>query len=355
MAVPIPYVGSISISKLTTSQGYSIVTNDMHGKLKKVSNYRQDDNGSPEPEPISWVKYNYISKQKIYQSERVNTLTNTFIENEDGSLSKATTVDLQNSMLRKFTIGQENEFIVDMREFNDDAMGGGARLNVDVLFFFIGAVPIVTAWPTISRSLTQLRTAVTNKVIFKAGILDNVEAYDGGSRIVTHNLRWDKLTGRPILTSVNNNFDAPVYSYNIPAYTQYDGMGPAYENIGLSFSVLNLRKDPYKNTQYSFATVIDAKKIFPGDELLLYTTDGNVNQPIGKAIYEGIEDSDNILYCETPLTTGDYKALIVRSGFRNQLSVSAGSITALQDPTIRGTKVIHTETISVPKFERSNR
>lgn len=350
MAIPIPYIGSISISKLTTSQGYSIVTNDMHGKIKKVSNYRQDDNGNPEHEPISWVKYNYLSEQRIYQSERVNTLTNTFVENEDGSLSKAATDDLHNGELKKFTIGQENEFIVDMREFDDDAMGGGARLNVDVLFFFIGAVPVPAAWPTISRSLTQLRTVVTNKVIFKSGILDNVEAYDGGSRIVTHNLKWDKLTGAPILTSVSNNFDAPVFSYNIPAYTHYDGMGPAYKNIGLSFSVLNLRKDPYKDTRYTFATIIDKSKMFPGDELLLYPVDGNSTEPIGEAIYEGIVDDDHTLFCETPLTPGDYKALVVRSGFRNQLSVSAGSITALQDPTIGGTKVTHSKTISVPKF-----
>lgn len=351
MSVPIPFIGSISVSKLATTQGYSIVTNDMHGKLKKVSNYRQDDNGNPESEPISWVKYNYLSEQRIYQSERVQTLINTFIENEDGSLSKAKDADMLNSAVKKFTLGQENEFIIDMREFNDDALGGGARLNVDVLFFFIGAVPVPAAWPTVSRSQTQLRTAVTNKIIFKSGILENVETYDGGSRIVTHNLKWDKLTGTPILTSVNNNFDAPVYTYNIPAYTKYDGMGPAYQNVGLSFSLNNLRKDPYKNTLYSFAIAIDSKKLIPGDELLLYEQADDLKQPLAKAVYEGIKDGENILYCETSLPSGDYKALIVRSGFRNQLGVSAGSITALKDPSLKGATIMHNKVVSVPKFE----
>src|SRR5690606_39160014 len=34
-----PYVGSIAVSKLAATQGYSIITNDMHGKPKMISNY----------------------------------------------------------------------------------------------------------------------------------------------------------------------------------------------------------------------------------------------------------------------------------------------------------------------------
>jgi hypothetical protein len=55
LAFSIPFYGSISLSKLTSSQGYSITTNDMHGRSRQVSNYRQDAKGKLDAKPISWT------------------------------------------------------------------------------------------------------------------------------------------------------------------------------------------------------------------------------------------------------------------------------------------------------------
>jgi hypothetical protein len=69
-----------------------------------------------------------------------------------------------------------------------------------------------------------------------------------------------------------------------------------------------------------------------------------------KAIYTGDEGANKILYSDVDLTSlTEYKALIVRSGYRNQLSVPTASITALQDPSIPGTPVTYSKTISIPK------
>jgi hypothetical protein len=351
LSVTVPFIGNLSISKLTASQGYSIVTNDMHGKPKKISNYRQDPLGKFEPEPISWVKYNYASTPRYYQQEKVFSLSNQFVDNGEGTLSLPTSVDAGKP---RFTLGQESEFFMDMRKFEDNAFTGGVRLNFDILFFLWFTIPAFVPWPSVTTSENQLRTAVTNKVIFKSGILESTEAYDGGSLVKTSNLKWDKQTGALVLSTVNNNFDAPVFSYNILAYQKYQGMGAAYQNIGLTFTATNVQAVPNQTNQYQFTVkeTLPANALYAGDEMLLYSaTASTLAAPIAHAVYAGEENGNKRWHTEStlPTATTSYKAMIVRSGYRNQLSVSAGSITALEDPSVKGAVVKFSKTIQVPR------
>jgi hypothetical protein len=347
LSVTIPFIGSLSISKLTASQGYSIITNDMHGKQKKVSNYRQDPAGKFEPEPISWVKYNYKSEPRFYQQERVFSLSNKFIENGDGTLS----FPEPNNTSPLFTLGQENEFFMDMRKFEDNAYTGGVRINLDILYFFFITIPAYVPWPSVGLSENQLRTAVTNKVVFKSGMMESIEAFDGGSLIKTENRKWDKQTGAVVLTLVNNNFDAPVFSYNILAHQKYQGMGAAYQNSGFTFTAVNVKAVPNQANQYEFAVkeFVQAGSLYPGDELLLYNSTGNIATPLARAVYTGEENGINKWHSEQALAATSYKALIVRSGYRNQLSVSAGNITALEDPSKKGVTKTFSKTLQIPK------
>ncbi|MBT1708770.1 hypothetical protein KK062_11070 [Fulvivirgaceae bacterium PWU5] len=353
LSVPIPFLGNVSISKLTASQGYSIVTNDMHGKQKQVSTFRQDKAGKTEPDPISWIKYNYSNESRMYQQTKVQALTGVMKDNSDGTLSLATSAEIQNPTVPKFAVGQENEFFMDMREYQDVTWEGGARVNLDIVYipllFVIIPVPVTTVWPSVSRSETLLKTAVTNKVIFRTGILESVESYDGGSLVKTSNAKWDKLTGTVVLTVVNNNFDAPVYNYTIPAYTQYQGMGAAYQNVGTAFQIHGIRQTPYKTNLFQFNTDMPGNVLFPGDEIMLYEGAQSLTNPVARVIYVGEEDGRNVFYADTNLNLSEYKAMIVRSGYRNQLTVSAGSISALKDPTLAGTPVVHEKTITIPK------
>ncbi len=350
LSVTIPFLGSVTAVKLATSQGYSIVTNDMHGKQKKVSNFRQSSTGKFENDPMSWVQYNYRSKNEVHGGEKMAVLFNTLNDNGDGTLGLPTA-----DASPKVDFGQEVEFFHDMREFEDNAWGGGARYNTDIMYipiiYAVVPIPIPTIWPSISKSTTQLRTAVTNKVIFRSGILESVEAFDGGSLVITNNLKWDKLTGATVLTSVNNNFDDPVYSYTVPAYTEYQGMGAAYQNLGVTFEISAVQRDPYKTELYQFypSTALPAGTLFPGDEILLYPTGNDFETPVTKVIYTGNVEEDDILYSEQALTATAYKCMVVRSGYRNQLNVSAGAISALQDPSVKKPVVTYSKTISVPK------
>ncbi|TRX58729.1 hypothetical protein FNH22_12695 [Fulvivirga sp. M361] len=352
LSVIIPFLGSITVSKLSTSQGYSVITNDMHGKLKQVSNYRQDRLGNVDADPMSWVRYNYRSDERFQDRENVFEVTNIFKDNGDGTLSIPGESDSNESAVPKYTLGQESEFFMDMRQFEDRSWGGSGTTNVDIvmipLIFVVVPVPIPTVWPNISKDTRQMRTAVTNKVIFRSGILESVEAYDGGSLITTQNLKWDKLTGTPVLTSVNNNFDDPVYTYTIPAYTEYQGMGAAYKNVGLTFSLTDVRTAgrPEDNS-YRFSTPVMDDVLFPGDEVIMYPVSEG-SDPVGLAIYTGKEEGAHRLFSVTPLPDAAYQALVVRSGRRNLLAATAGTISALDDPSVPGSNVSYSKIITLP-------
>lgn len=347
LSVPIPFLGSISVSKLATSQGYSIVTNDMHGKLKKVSNYKQTPAGNFEPQPSSWVQYNYLSDKKVMNGEQVFAVANVLKDNGDETLS---VIKPQDGAVAKFQLGQETEFFYDMRQYEDKTWSGGVRTNIDILYLFFVTIPIPAIWPSVGYSTNQLRMAVTNKIIFKTGILESVDAYDEGSLISTVNMKWDKQTGQPILTKVNNNYDNPIFSYTQPAFWLYQGMGAAYKNIGLQFTLWGITPDPYKENLYHFSlNGLLESTLYKGDEIILYPSSVELENPIARVVYIGNVGGNDMFYSTSSFTNTSYIGLISRSGFRNQLGVTTQNIVALSDPTSPTTSIVHSKIIQTPK------
>ncbi len=346
--IPAFPLGTISAKRLASSQGYSIVTNDMHGKSKKVSHFAQAETGEFANEPFSWVKYNYMESKAARGKKVSSDLYNLFVDNGDGTLSKATAENTQ-STSSLYHMGQESEFFLDMRMHIDKSYYGGASGNVDIviipILFITIPVPIPTVWPSAGKDEKLLKTAVANKVIFKSGIMESIEVYNDGSKIITKNLKWDKLTGRPVLTVVNNNYDKPIYNLEVPAHAVYDGLGPAYESSGYIFSVNSLSALEGRNNYYNISvTATSRKTLFAGDEIILTGEDGVVK---GKAVYHGKEGSRYLLYSKENLAEGSYEGFVYRSGRRNILEANAGSISALKDPTqASGTKTYSVQILS---------
>ena len=347
LSVPIPLIGHTSVSKLTASQGYSVQTNDMHGKPKRVSHYRQDKEGRINPAPISWVAYHYLSEDEFYEGEAVASLTNGFVDNNDQTVSVAADQNSANVLM-----GQENEFFVDMREHFDLTTTGGVNINTDVVIipalFIPVPVPIPSVWPMASSSQQQLKTVVTNKVIFRKGILQRTEAYNEGSLIETEHIRWDKLTGQPVLSTVNNNYDAPVFSYSLPAYHAYEGMGGAYQNVGMRFTLQDVSKVSDGNIyQFVSSSLLDDINFVSGDEWILYSADGT-KSAVGTGVFVGKEDNTLRFHANQELTGSTYVAKVYRSGNRNHLNPHAGSVQALQNPVQSGSNFSYTKSLTVP-------
>ena len=311
---PIPLIGQFGVYELTATQGYSIILNDMHGKLRKVSNYKQNKTSTIDYDaPVSYLEYTYnsetISKDGNTNNDYYKLLNkvNVITGDKGGIVQKG----------EKY-IGQDYEFFTDMREMSSEASSGGLKLNTDVLILGPVTIPAFVPWPNLSYTKNMIRTAVTNKIIHKSGILMETTVYDGESKVNTKNLYFDELTGQPILVSITNNFDAPIYDYTVPAHFVYDGMGPAYKNIGLKFTVSNFATVT-GGTELTLSSTTAYDAIVPGDEFI---TSNNVTGVIVRKL-----GSNKVFAVMT--NTGTSPCTIIRSGRRNLLSANASNIKTL--------------------------
>lgn len=344
--IPIFGIGTISEDRLAVSQGYSITTNDMHGKPKKVTYYGQNDDGTINSAPVSWVKYNYQTKPVVRNGKKFEEADNRMKYDEtSNTLSVITDADLSNPSTKYKSLGYEQEVFSDMRLYKDEMTEGGISLNTEVFFFLFIVVPALVPIPSATHITTELRSSVTNKIIRKSGILLSTEAFDGQSVTTTTNTRWDAETGQVVLKTVTNNFEKPIYSLDVLAYQQYEGMGPSYRNQGLQFTMSAISAVAGKPHTYKAAinsTVTGL--LYNGDKIIVL--DGN-GSAVGNAIYLGNENGDHLFYSRTTLS-GNYSGKVWRSGRRNLLTARAGNIIALEDPMQAGTNVSFNKTLTVP-------
>ncbi|OCX53372.1 hypothetical protein BEL04_03465 [Mucilaginibacter sp. PPCGB 2223] len=304
---PQNYFSFITTTKeedLCMSQGYSIELNDMNAKVKSVRVL--DKSGSE----ISSTTYNYL----------ING-------NTGGIGNQVTVITPDNIVHPNVTFGQDVEFFTDFRQQDSDNTG----LNVNVGFDFAGFGffgVFAPHFPVSTNDDVKLfRSACALKVIQSYGIVSSVVKHQNGSSITTRNIAFDSLTGDPVVTSTQNEFNNDIYSLNIPAYWAYKRMGGAYKNLGVLLdNVTTTSTGGFTN----YSTFLQ-----PGDELDDVTPTSTTSHrywvsstPAGLKLI----DADGHIQPSTTIAL----AKVVRSGYRNDLSSSAGSIVSLSNP-IQGT------------------
>ncbi|MEL6866074.1 MAG: hypothetical protein AAFP19_16725, partial [Bacteroidota bacterium] len=353
----IPFIGKITDDTYYGAQGYTIELNDMHGKPKRVSTYAQYANGEVSEQADRWVAYDYFDKEEVYTQGRQQRLRRS-LENE----VRVIHADLDRTVAQAAgsnteEIGVTRELFMDARHSKMNSFRAGIDGNVDILQLLI-PVPVPVPWPDVQVDKKEVRTAVTNKVIRRSGVLKSVQAFDGQSTVVTENLAFDPMSGQPILTSVNNSFDDPVFSYSLPAHFAYDGMGPAYQNQGLRFNAQILALDNCVDEyEVSIKGVVDPAvydALMEGDEFIVgdMGSEEEVVQNSGDAVRLV---NNQLMEAKTKATLirktttnelffdiADLSAItspsnaqffLYRSGRRNHLTASMGTIVALEDPS----------------------
>jgi len=312
--IMVPFIGSVSFEDHGFSQWMDVVTNDMNGKPKSVATYVAGTNvNDPNNVPVSKIEYIY------------NT-NGTYNPNGANSLNTKVNVLFGDGDVRETDIGLTSEQYIDMRESSGVSTTQGLQMNLDYspVFFTLSFVPSIDYSESLFKSVVAMH--MTNRM----GILMETRAFSEGSTVSTKNLMFDAYTGQPLLTSVTNDFDKPIYSYNYNASWSYPQMGNAYTNdrLAFDFGITSSPGELYVTS--SWASVND---LVPGDEMLV--TYGStrkrcwikdVNQTAGTATIIN-EDGSNF----GPTGTG-YHALIIRSGKRNQQAVSNGAIVSLSNP-----------------------
>ncbi len=217
----IPGIYTTFKKRKARSQGYSVVLNDMAGKLKSLKVLTQPTSTNPSGNLVSEQDYKYQTISP-YDPSNVNQLSDVVqVLQNDGSVTA-------NGGYQSALIGESSDIFIDMNANKQESTTWGLDLDVDFMLpWFLYLMP----FPSVAYDETSLKTVVTNKVIYKTGILQNVTTTTDESKVTQSNLAYDPNTGEPILTSITNQFNNTIYNYSYPAYWYYPGMGGAFTKI----------------------------------------------------------------------------------------------------------------------------
>ncbi|MES2544817.1 MAG: hypothetical protein V4548_08020 [Bacteroidota bacterium] len=305
-----------SVNHITGSQGFSIETNDMNGKISEEMVYAEGQNTA-----ISSVKYNY----------------NVGL---DGKLdNNLTTIDSEGK-ISNHLLGVTNDLITDFNESRTNSESFGVNANLAGFLAAIFPVLVPVPLPTYASHENILRTATTTKVVHKTGILIEKIATDLNSVVSTKNLAWDAGSGEILLTETINEYDDHYYSFNYPAYWKYEGMGLASNNIGIEGTFIDSPGGNFYNSNayLKVKNENDLSKLFlVGDELILHV---NNLFPL-RAWVVGVDPTktkvllmdrfgDYINQCG--VEDREFPFRLVRSGFRNMQTASMASVTSMINP-----------------------
>ncbi len=300
---------SVMIDELLASQGFSVETNDMHGKPKAKHIYQEGQS-----EPISSVLYEYQADPYYYDGAYVKRLKN-----------HVKTID-RNGKVETNRIGLQYEAFADFRKSTSTTVFASAQFNINALVPYIY---LPSLYPSGGFERTAFRSATFTKVIERFGILSNTIAKDLNSVVQTSNLAYDKETGSVLLSKTQTNFNDEVYNLVFPAHWYYDQMGQACQNIDNNFSGIFYFNNGGANQLSNFA-------LNKGDEVALTFLNGvNIIAWVTDATENGIK----ILAKDgTPIQGTVTKIKVLRSGRKNLQTTPIANITLRENPlnTISG-------------------
>lgn len=212
--VPMTSVVNKSGARYRTSQGFYIELNDMHGKPK--GNFVFADGNS---KPISGTEYKY--RRMTNNSKRLDNSAKVI------NFSKNGTASISNKL-----IGVDFDFFSEFTTVKTYSYTPTAGANGQG--WITGPVPLGIADIRLNFNLSQyeLNMALTNKVVYRSGIIDSVITYDNGAKVEAENVAFDAKTGAVLITKTNNEFNEPYYTTTIPAHAVKPEMNFASINEG---------------------------------------------------------------------------------------------------------------------------
>lgn len=328
-----------SVDRITVSQGFKVELNDMNGRVKAQASYAENDSINP----ISYVQNYYKVDDERAAVPKLN--------------NSVWVVDSLNGHINKSgIIGKDIEVMMDFRQQLSQSVTGGVSPGLDgfVIPFIIPVyvpIPSLFKFPQFDESL--FRSAATVKIVQRYGILDSVVVMDKGSVVSTKNLVYDGETGEVVLSRTNNEFNDPIYNFSYPAHWAYSGMGMAYKNIDAIFSNLILMNGklyrsggtepfPVANFFESGDEIIakgEMKMVKSGDDcnqLDPQSTGIDLPRKLWAIAAEKGKEKDRGIYFidenGVPVSGKVDQMRILRSGKRNMLDASVGSVVSLENP-----------------------
>ncbi|SKC95084.1 hypothetical protein SAMN05660461_0223 [Chitinophaga ginsengisegetis] len=312
------FIGSNVAHELVLSQGYVVKLNDMHGKPKAERVFNQSG------AEIANTSYYFNAKPLGVGTQTL--VNNVDVVNEKGEIT-------QNQV-----IGREIEMMVDMREEETSNTGRTIRAGFDMIPGF--PIPwVIPHWPMSQNDEYRLfRSASVLKTVQYSGVLDRVVKTINGSTVTTKNTLYDAITGDPVVTTTNNEFDDPVYQVNMPAYWMNSGMSGAYKNNNAL--IRNFETDFKGKILSTFTSFVTT-----GDELIDLKEQNSIYWVV-KTLTKGDQDPSYKLINKDGIVAKNFKSdvKLARSGYRNQLTAPGASVVCLKNPVQNGAFRFTTDT-----------
>jgi len=300
-AKPYKTGGLFSVSKNTlhASQGFALVTNDMHGKEKKQAVYGENSSYA-----ISDVEY-------IYRTNGNQLSNNVSVISPDG------TIEVKE-------IGVRREAVGDFRKSETKSQSLNINVNANGFYAFVTVV-IPMIMPSVKKSHVLFKSATLSKQTQQFGILQKTKATENGASIETNNLVYDANSGQPLITQTINNFNDSIYNVTYPAYWKYENMGMAYKNLDTYKTGVNISSGTmsWNNAPATFTE---------GDELAIIS--GNTN--IIGWVSEVNQDNIKIINKQgDPVSLSNATLTIIRSGRKNKQTEPMATLTSMSNPIPR--------------------
>jgi YD repeat-containing protein len=320
------------------SQGYSFVSNGMHGQPKRIAKYANGVTTTPMAEEM----YEYYT-----QTEQVKVMDE----------------NLYISTVPIGYLGKEAEILSERRQVTDVAISASVGADITVGGGILLIPPVFPAIPAVYSTEFSggagvnekiMHTHVTSKIISYPAIVKKVTNISDGLKNITENLVIDKFTGKPVVTRTydeyeNNNYNSNYLTQNFMAGYSYPNMRPKSINERKRSTAI------FKNTSgyYLDYTVTltgggttcnsyEMNKFIEGDFVeVTFGTDkavfhiSNVDYANNKVVLlsSGI-NTYNSGVVPSGLANQNCNIEILRSGYTNQLNAQTGSVVFnLNDPS----------------------
>lgn len=305
-----------SMSRYWASQGYAFELNSMHGQQKRIAKY----GGEYDPDDAS----------KSYLVESVE-----FEYFEPGEK-----IPMFNGPSEAITFespGKEVELVTEAKEVTDRT--DFLKSEIDAGVSFPGTLLVPNFYFTMTMPMYEfdeaiVKTYVTNKIVHYPVFQKSITTIKEGIRHKQTFAAFDPATGEPVITLNADAFDGlnlpqsadhkgTYASYNFPAWQQYPQLGQAAYNYRLrGFGAT------YNQGSKILAVTSGGDRIGVGDKIRLRAGAGL------HALYDvtavgagGTSISLQLVSHSFDLASGTVDWEIIRSGRRNQLDISAGSLT----------------------------
>ena len=336
---PILQLFKIDINtSVALSQGFKVDLNDINGKMKKQSSYSRENLN----DPISYTENFYNIVKSGNNTYKFNHLFPVLTQS-DGVIDNS-------------IIGRDIELMSDFRQHKLETISTTVDFNIDVINGCFIPIPIFTMFSPVQNESDTYKSAAVLKIVNHYSILDSVVSVDKGSMVSTKNLVYDAETGNALLTRTNNEFNHPVYGFSYPAHLRYIGMDLAYKNIDATYDGV-----VFKNGRIE-SGIADMSIFESGDEIYVLSTepkgptatdgcdlptptnaailDGKYVKSLAKKIWviksEKVKSmTPELFFIDAggePYTADQVTMRIIRSGKRNMLGSSVGSMTMLNNP-----------------------